>query len=443
MWRKLLCLLTAVILGLVMAGCGAKTPQELPFETMEQVNQTESIKQWEGKEPRLLIVASSEEVEEAGQFVTDEALSALSRLDFTTHFAIIAFRGLQPNIHKGFRVERIVRQRHEVALYAQAGRLGFSAVVSSPYHLIKVRKEGKWGEVFSFKLYFGEDEVAAQQPSSAQSVAPYPPPGTPPPPPVATATPMPISPMPNPSPSSEWAQQALRYVAERYNVPLESLLVVNEHERRYPLTGRTFRAFVVLDTGTPESPAYSLLIDLATGRVEEDIAAVQAAEDAAYLARYGKLQVALHDRLQEVTDDTVLPVAIRVAGHEKQRTTMELWAELAAQFPEAAEALARGTKPMDVEDREVAERIWEAYRRMWAEDVAKRTQPLVAWLRGQGFSVESTGMPSLTATLPKRAILEIATRDDVAMIYLIEEPGAEEMRFSPDVPVANTSHFIP
>lgn len=158
MWK--LYLLTAMTLSLVMTGCGLKAPQELPFETIEQVNQPGSTKQWEGEKPRLLIIASSEEVEEAEQFVTEEALSVLSRLDFRTHLAVIAFRGWQPNIHKGFRIQRIVRRENEVALYAQAGRLGGEPAVSSPYHVIKVLKEAKWSGVFTFKLYFGENEQA-------------------------------------------------------------------------------------------------------------------------------------------------------------------------------------------------------------------------------------------------------------------------------------------
>lgn len=157
MKNKLL-LLVALSLPIVLGGCRGE--QELPFETIEQVNIPGSIKQWKGKEPRLLIVSSGEDIKKAEQFVTDEAMTALSRLDFTTHFAVIAFRGLQSNSHKGFHVERIARRGNEVAFHAQAGRLGGDNVLSSPYHVIKVRKEGKWRGVFTFKLYFGEDEQA-------------------------------------------------------------------------------------------------------------------------------------------------------------------------------------------------------------------------------------------------------------------------------------------
>jgi hypothetical protein len=247
-------------------------------------------------------------------------------------------------------------------------------------------------------------------------------------------TPTPSSPLSgtSPPPPSQEARQALNYVAEQYAVPLEDLLLVNEDELSYPLTGRSFRALVIVDRRPPqvtgERFAYNLLIDLATGEIVEDINAVQAAEDAAYRDKYGKLHPTLYDRLQEVTDDTMLPVAIWVAGSAEQRTEAEYYAELAARFPAAAEALARGTKPMDVEDPELSQAIQEAYNQLRAEDTQARIQPLAAWLEAQGFSVESYGaMPSLTATLPKSTILEIEARDDVAMIYLIEEQGSVTM----------------
>jgi hypothetical protein len=243
-----------------------------------------------------------------------------------------------------------------------------------------------------------------------------------------------VSPLPTPNvtptttPPSEWAQQALKFVAARHNIPLDKLLIVNEHERSFPLTGRKFRAFTVLDTRTSQSPSYSFLIDIATGKIEEDVAAVRAAEDAASSNKYGKLQPALYDRLQQVTDDTVLPIAIWLAPRSNQRTIPQVYAELAARFPEAAQALAKGGKPFDVNDPALAERIQQAYDQLLAEDMSARTQPVIDWLKGKGFTVTNyAGMPSVAARLPKWAILALATRDDVSMIYLTEEQGSSAL----------------
>jgi hypothetical protein len=230
----------------------------------------------------------------------------------------------------------------------------------------------------------------------------------------------PPTPTPTPPPTTE-AQRALAYIAEQKQIPLEALRVVNEHERQYPLTGRTFRAFVILDTRAPETPDYGVLIDLVSGDIETDWAAVEAAERDAYRAKYGKLQPALYERLQQVENGTLLPVAIWAAGVERQPTVGEVYAELAAQFPEAARALAEGLRPWQVEDTALSAEIEETYDKLRAEDVSERTQPLVDYLRGQGFSVEVIeGMPSLAAMLPKEAILALESRDDVETIYLLE-----------------------
>jgi hypothetical protein len=71
-------LLTATLIG-TFAMLAACKPQEvqLTFETIEQDNSPSSVKQWGGKEPKLLIMTSAQEIEEARPFVTDEALAAL------------------------------------------------------------------------------------------------------------------------------------------------------------------------------------------------------------------------------------------------------------------------------------------------------------------------------------------------------------------------------
>jgi hypothetical protein len=175
-----------------------------------------------------------------------------------------------------------------------------------------------------------------------------------------------------------------------------------------------------LDTRS-EGRFYSLLVDLDNGYIEEDLAAVREAEEKAYLNRYGKLEPALYRRLQEVDDDEVLPVAIWVAG-ESQRSQEELFAAVAARFPEAQAALARSGKPWDVEDPELAARIKAEYNRLSVTDTAARIEPLVKYLKQRGAEIRTYGtLPSVTAWLTKRQILGLSRYDEVGMIYLIEE----------------------
>jgi hypothetical protein len=152
------------VVVVLLLGLTACKPQEieLRFETIEQVDgPSATSKQWAGKEPKLLVIASAQDVEQAKPFVTDEALAALQQMDYTTHFAVLALRGLQGSSHEGFKVEQIGRQGNEILIYAQPGANGPDLVMTSPYHLIKVKKEGQWGGNFTFNLYFGQSRAAA------------------------------------------------------------------------------------------------------------------------------------------------------------------------------------------------------------------------------------------------------------------------------------------
>jgi len=250
--------------------------------------------------------------------------------------------------------------------------------------------------------------------------SPLPTPGT-----FSSPLPTPVpSPTPVPGPS-EATQKALAYIAQRRGISPQELVVITDHPTVYPSLGRKFQVVTILDA-RPEGRFYSLLVDLDSGRIEEDLAAVRAAEERAYLDRYGKLEPALYRRLQEIDDDEALPVAIWVAG-EPQHSQKDLFAAVAAQFPEAQAALSRSGKPWDVEDPELAARIKAEYNRLSAANTAVRIEPLVAHFRQQGIEVTIYGtLPSVTARLTKRQILEVAQRDGVGMIYLIKERGREE-----------------
>jgi len=242
----------------------------------------------------------------------------------------------------------------------------------------------------------------------------------------------PLPPTPTPLPPSAEAQKALLYVSEREGIPTEGLLIINDYERAFPLIGRAFRAVTILDIRTTEGQAYSVLVDLVDGHIEEDVNGVEAAEEAAYQARYGKFHPSLYERLQKVGDDDLLPVAIWVAGDAKVRTREEVFAELAARYPEVATAMEHGRKPFEVDDPALAQEIRGEYRRMLAEDTAVRVGSLMDHLSQHGFEVRTYGaMPSVTAVLPKKVIEELAERDDVGLIYLIEE----QVSFSTDTAV--------
>lgn len=217
----------------------------------------------------------------------------------------------------------------------------------------------------------------------------------------------------------------MAYVAARYGLPSERLAIANEHRREYPLLQRSFRAVTIHDRGG--TGFYQLLVDLADSRVEEDVPTIERAAAAAYLARYGKLQSALYERLQRVGDDEVLPVTIW-NGTRPGRDQQQLYAELAARFPEAAAALTRSGNPFDVGDSTLADRIRAAYMGLLTEDSQARLTPLIRLLEARGVAVRTFGgLPSVAVELPKRLIQELSHRQDVDMIYLAEEMARPTM----------------
>ncbi len=163
--RKLVYALLILIVSLVIADYGLRLLQSLPFETIGAFpGYTDSTQGWADPKPGLVIIANPEEAIEAMRFLkgNEETILALNQIDFRTHFVILAFRGRQSTTHTGFEIKRVVRRGDTVVLYAQPGRLPIvgPAMVTSPFHAIKVSKKGRWGQVFTFTLHFGRFKEA-------------------------------------------------------------------------------------------------------------------------------------------------------------------------------------------------------------------------------------------------------------------------------------------
>lgn len=274
------------------------------------------------------------------------------------------------------------------------------------------------------------NSIAAQSASSPVSSSAYPPPATSAslayPPPSASPTPITLP----PPKLSEAAQKALEYIAKRDGIPVEALIVQDDHPTEYPSLGRKFQVVTLLDT-RPDGQVYKLLVDLADSRIEENISALLDAEAQAYQSQYGKLQPALSQRLQELSSNDIVPVAIWMAS-QPQKTLVDLQeaavAALAAKYPEAQAAIEHSGKPMDVEDPELARQIEAEYIAFVSDEMKARTLPLATELEQRGFAVTTyEGMPSFTAVLPKSVILELSKRDDVGGIYLIEAEKQSDM----------------
>jgi hypothetical protein len=227
---------------------------------------------------------------------------------------------------------------------------------------------------------------------------------------------------PIPTPSTD-LQKALVYIASRDGIPVERLTVINQQQLKYPMLDKTYLAIKAYDLkGLGE---YQVLMDFEDGSFVDDISEVEQAEREAGLAKYGKLEPILYDRLATMNDEDLISVGIWVIG-ELKHSRDELYAILAENHPEAKEALETTGNPFEVGDLELGEQLENEYVDLLVKDTDELVQPLVDWLQSQGYNpTVFHGMASVVVTLPKYLILEAATRNDVGVID-DAEGGVEE-----------------
>lgn len=232
------------------------------------------------------------------------------------------------------------------------------------------------------------------------------------------------------------AQIALQYIAKREGIPLDNLLVVQQHRREYPLLERQFIAYTIFDRAARRD--FHLLVDLADNRVIEDALVIERAQAEAGLSQYGTLDPALVTRLHSAGDAELLPVGIWVGG-ERGRTREEVYALLARRYPQVQYALAHQRQPFDVGDAALSREVRAEYERLRQADIVARVQPLMSYLGELGVAGESHYLlPSISARLSKDAILELADYDDVQTIYLIEGTAVPELSSA-----VHTNHVAP
>lgn len=112
------------------------------------------------------------------------------------------------------------------------------------------------------------------------------------------------SPLPTPSlappatPLSQEAELALQFVAAQHGIPQDRLAFGSQETLTFPLLGRSYTYVTVHDDAPDGFKLFAVLVDPATKTVEPDFNTVRDAEEAAYCARYGKLDPTLYERLQ-------------------------------------------------------------------------------------------------------------------------------------------------
>jgi hypothetical protein len=134
---------------------------ELAFETLDRRRAPDvPARYFPNRVPGLMILAGYDDLRSASRYVNDEAISQLRRVNWETHFAVLAFRGWQAVNTGQFQIDQIVRAGDEVAIYASTGYVSGEDIPTSPYHVVVVQKTRGWQAVAVFRYVLDGEEVA-------------------------------------------------------------------------------------------------------------------------------------------------------------------------------------------------------------------------------------------------------------------------------------------
>jgi hypothetical protein len=162
----LLYTLPPILLGiLVLFGYARMRTQELPFETIEIAELPGTGHEYQGKEPSLVIVTRKGGINLLGNTVSTNSQSKLDDLDFGEYFALVVYQGIKGTDMYGAEIQHITRQKNTVNIYAHFTErdpsIGAADIVTSPYHIVKIPKQGLNGKI-EFVLYSDGNEIIGQ-----------------------------------------------------------------------------------------------------------------------------------------------------------------------------------------------------------------------------------------------------------------------------------------
>ncbi len=168
---------TVIYAGILLASLGALAlaifalsrrgpaqPTPLPFSTLAQEETFSDSSEYRGKEPGLLIIAGPEQIENPGLIAAlpPDLAEKLRALDYRRSFALFVFQGLKGVGGYKVTVQEVVRQGNQVTVRAEFVEPGprVRGVITSPYHLIAIEKEGRWEARIQFILLRNDETVA-------------------------------------------------------------------------------------------------------------------------------------------------------------------------------------------------------------------------------------------------------------------------------------------
>ena len=157
-----LCLFVLVI-GCTATGFSVQgTP--LPFETIDQVSFADTGDFYESKAPGFVMLTSASEIGQLGGSISTGAKEQLLNLNYTNEWAIVLFLGTQATVHEGITIDRIAYEDNLINVVAQSGKRTGQHAITSPYHIVKIKKPEFWNVGDSLQITVNIDrEVVISQ----------------------------------------------------------------------------------------------------------------------------------------------------------------------------------------------------------------------------------------------------------------------------------------
>jgi hypothetical protein len=229
----------------------------------------------------------------------------------------------------------------------------------------------------------------------------------------------------SPTLNSPWTQAAIDYLAEKYGIAPEDILVYDQFQQDFIYLEKSY--WCITASEREADTIYKVVVDMADMSASEDISAIEQADKEAMLDKYGKLEPALAKRLESIKPEDTVQVAIWVAG-APERSQQDLYDILAGMYPQAREALERSGNPFDVGDHDKMMEIKRTYLQMVREDNEQIISVAVSYFRSLDIEVViGEGIPTVFAPLSKARIIDLEYQPWVGKIYLADADTKAEM----------------
>lgn len=216
---------------------------------------------------------------------------------------------------------------------------------------------------------------------------------------------------------SEEAKIALEFVSNKENTSLENITVLGDNVFDAPLIEKHLQDVILVNKSN--GVFYDLYVDKQNKTVFEK-SDIKAEIKQKNYDKYGKIQPYLYEKIKNLKDEDVIRVAVLLnEGFESDISIREKKAldDLYNLYPQAREVIDNGGKPMDVEDSDLADRIYNDYVRIVSDGVYNKKAKLLEYLESQSLSPETTDLVKfIWISIKKKDIKKITSRDDIAVV---------------------------